>query len=511
MWSNRKIISLKRIQVPATIAIASILQESNNFSPVKTRYEDFSPVFGGAVLDRHRGRLTEMGGFIDVLSAAGMSIEPVCAAWAITANRLVRSDLNRLTREFLDRLSTIAPPQAFLFAMHGAQTAESADDTEGYLLSKARDALGPEIPIVVTLDLHANVTEAMIANASAIVGYQTYPHVDMFETGARAARLALRILSGEVKPSMAFRKLPLIVPAENMQTTSGPMRRLIERGMALEDAGDAEIVSIFGVQPWLDIPEMGCSVVVVTNGNQPAAERHASSLASDFWRSRREFDVELTPVASAIRQALAIDGGPVVFAESSDSTGSGSPGDSTGVLRPLLEARLQEPAAIFLVDPEAVRQAIDAGVGATVTMRIGGRFDRKNSRPVKVTGRVRLISDGRWTAWGRGYNTGIETCMGRSVVLEVGEVRILIAERSTMTVDPELFRSHGIEPKRMKIVVVKSPNGFRAEYEPIARRIFLVDTPGVSSANLRSLPFRRLPRPIYPLDAGVRYPAGKGK
>jgi microcystin degradation protein MlrC len=488
-----------------TIAIASILQESNNFSPVRTRYEDFSPVFGDAVLERHRGKLTEMGGFIDVLAAAGTQIEPVCAAWAITANRLVRSDLNRLTREFLARLTAIGRPQALLFALHGAQTAESVDDTEGYFLSKARAALGPDIPIVVTLDLHANVTRAMVANASAIVGFQTYPHIDMFETGVRAASLALRILSGEVKPTMAFRKLPLIVPAENMQTTSGPMRRLIE------STGTAEVVSIFGVQPWLDIPEMGCSVVVVTNENQPEAERHASALAMEFWRSRREFDVKLTPAPSAIRQALATDGGPVVFAESSDSTGSGSPGDSTGVLRPLLDAQLQEPAAIFLVDPEAVRKAIGAGVGATVTMRIGGKFDRKNSRPVKVTGLVRLISDGRWTAWGKGYNTGIETSMGRAVVLEVGQVRILMAERSTMTVDPELYRSHGIEPQRMKIVVVKSPNGFRAEYERIARKIFLVDTPGVSSANLRSLPYRRIPRPIYPLDAGVRYSAGTGR
>jgi microcystin degradation protein MlrC len=494
---------------PVAVAIASILQESNNFSPVRTHYDDFSPVFGDAVLERHHGKLTEMGGFIDTLSAAGVPIEPICAAWAITANRLVRRDLERLTHEFLARLRAIDPPQALLFAMHGAQTAESADDTEGYLLRLTREALGPDIPIVVTLDLHANVTRAIVEHASAIVGYQTYPHIDMFETGVRGAKLALRILSGEVQPAMAMQKLPLIVPAENMQTTSGPMHLLIERGKALEKAGETEIVSIFGVQPWLDIPEMGCSVVVVTNGDQRAAERHASDLASDFWRSRREFDVELTPVDKAIRQALAVDGGPVVFAESSDSTGSGSPGDSTGVLRPLLEAGLQEPAAIFLVDPEAVGKAAEAGAGATVTMRIGGKFDRKNSRPVKVTGHVRMISDGRWTAWGKGYNTGIETCMGRSVVLEVGQVRILIAERSAMTVDPELFRSHGIEPLRMKIVVVKSPNGFRAEYEPIAKKIFLVDTPGVSSANLSTLPFRRVSRPIYPLDTGVRFSAGK--
>jgi microcystin degradation protein MlrC len=168
---------------------------------------------------------------------------------------------------------------------------------------------------------------------------------------------------------------------------------------------------------------------------------------------------------------------------------------------------LHEPAAIFLVDPVAVQVAHKAGVGSTVLMKIGGRFDRLNSRPVPVKARVRLLADGRWTPMGRGYNTGIETCMGRSAVLEVGQVRILTAERSAMTVDPELFRSHGIEPAHMKIVVVKSPNGFRALYEPLAKKIILVDTPGVSSANLASLPYRRVPRPIYPLDAGVRYSA----
>ena len=205
--------------------------------------------------------------------------------------------------------------------------------------------------------------------------------------------------------------------------------------------------------------------------------------------------------------ALATKGGPVVLAESSDSTGSGSPGDSTGVLKHLVKAKLTEPAAIFLVDPEAAVQLSAAGVGATVTLPIGGKLDRRNSKPVRVTGYVRLVSDGRWTARARGYNTGIETCMGKTVVLEIGAVRVLIAERSAMTVDPELFRSHGIEPLYCKIVVVKSPNGFRAAYEPIAKRIILVDTPGVSTARLETLPFRRINRPIYPLDRDIQYHA----
>ena len=473
-----------------------MLQESNTFSPVLTRYEDFSPVFGRAAYLRHQGNLTEMGGFLDVVPEA----IPVCAAWAITANRLVRADFLRLAGEFESHLRE-AKPDALLLAMHGAQTAEGEDDVEGYILERARTVLGDDRPIVLTLDLHANLTRRMVALATAIVGYHTYPHVDMFETGQKAARLMRRILAGEVRPCMAFRKLPLIVQAENSQTYRGPMHRLMSAAQLLEQQGKAEAVSIFPVQPWMDIVEMGCAVVSVTNGKLGVAQRQADNLARRLWNRRKEYEVTLTPVGEALEGALRLKGGPVVLAESSDSTGSGSPGDSTGVLKHLVRAPLTGPAAIFLVDPAAVGTAIESGIGSTVTLKVGGGFDREHSKPVMVTGVVKLISDGRWTARARGYNTGITTCMGRAVVLEVGHVQILMAERSAMTVDPELFRSHGIDPTYCQIVVVKSPNGFRACYEPIAQKIYVVDTPGVSTANLRHIPFKRVPRPIYPLDA----------
>ena len=472
-----------------------------------TRYEDFTPVFGHAALERHRGKMTEMGGFIEVLTKARKQIAPVCAAWAITANRLLRADFERLVNDFRYHLAAAGKPEGLLLAMHGAQTAEGADDVEGHVLGCAREILGPDIPIVLTLDLHANVTRAMIEQATAIVGYHTYPHIDMYETGQKAAKLMLKTLSGKVRPAMAWRKLPLIVNAENQQTSRGPARRLFARAQALERAGKAEAVSIFCVQPWMDINEMGSAVVAVTNSDPRAADRQAAAIAQKFWDTRRDFEITLTPVEEAIKLALATQGGPVILAESSDSTGSGSPGDSTGVLKHLVRAPLAEPAAIFLVDPEAAAALAAAGVGATVTLSIGGKFDRKNSKPVRVTGRVRMISDGRWTARARGYNTGIETCMGTTVVFEAGMVRILIAERSAMTVDPELFRSHGIDPAYCKIVVVKSPNGFRSAYEPIARRIFIVDTPGVSTAKLENMPFKRINRPIYPLDRDLTYKA----
>jgi microcystin degradation protein MlrC len=488
------------------IAIASILQESNTFSPVMTRYEDFSPVFGREALARHEGKLTEMGGFIDILTKAEVTIVPVCAAWAITANRLDRAGYRQLAQAFESHLRR-SRAQALLLAMHGAQTAAGEDDVEGAVLKIARGVMGPDKPIVVTLDLHANITSRMVELADAILGYHTYPHIDMFEVGQKAARLMLRILRGKVRPRMAYRKLPLIIQAENSQTTRGPMHKLIRAAQALEQTGKAEAVSIFPVQPWMDIAEMGCAVVAVTNGDLRAAQRQADTIARRLWTNKKAFEATLTPVPDALAAALALEEGPVVLAESADSTGSGSPGDSTGVLKYLVRARLTGPAAIFLVDPASVAAAIKAGVGSTVTLNVGGSFDRKHSRPVKVTGRVKLISDGRWVGRARGYNTGITVCMGRAVVLEVGQVQILMAERSSMTVDPELFRSHGIEPLHCKIVVVKSPNGFRAAYEPIAKAIFIVDTPGVSTANLRTLPFRRVPRPIYPLDPETPKPA----
>jgi len=487
------------------IAIASILQESNTFSPVVTRYEDFSPVLGTNALKRHDGKLTEMGGFLDILHKSKVEIVPLCAAWAITANRLSRPGFQRLALEFEKRLRAAAA-DALLMAMHGAQTAEGEDDVEGFFMLQARAILGPIKPIVLTLDLHANITERMVKSTNAIVGYHTYPHVDMFEVGQKAARLMIRILQGKTKPAMAYRKLPLIIPAENSQTYRGPMHRLMRTAEALENSGAAEAISIFPVQPWMDINEMGCAVVSVTNGDVKTAQRQADSLARKLWESKKSFEVKLTPVQEAIEAALKIRGGPVVLAESSDSTGSGSPGDSTGVLKYLVKAKLTEPAAIFLVDPANVARAIRAGIGKIVSLRIGGAFDKKHSRPVPVRGKVKLISDGRWVARARGYNTGIVTEMGRSVVLEVGQVHVLMAERSAMTVDPELFRSHGIDPAYCKIVVVKSPNGFRAAYEPIAKAIFVVDTPGVSTANLKALPFRRVPRPIYPLDPNTPKP-----
>ena len=270
------------------IAVASIIQESNTFSPVETRFEDFSPVFGQEALARHEGHATEMGGFVEVLRESNCAIQPICAAWAITAGPTRRADFEKLSRLFEEEMARSGRPDALLLALHGAQVAEGIDDASGHLLQAARRVWGLDVPIITTLDLHANVTQSLVSQSTAVVGYQTYPHIDMFECGVKAARLAIKIITGTVKPTMAFRKIPMIVPAENMQTTSGPFHQLMERVKDWERTGEVESASVFGVQPWLDVDEMGCSVLVVTNGDAAQAGRASRLLWQiEFWEARQ--------------------------------------------------------------------------------------------------------------------------------------------------------------------------------------------------------------------------------
>ena len=482
------------------VAIAALQQASNTFSPIRTGYEDFDPVFGQHVIDRHKDRPTEVGGFLDVLEQAGISFAPIGAAWANPANRPSRVDFDWLVSQYLTRLNSMEAPSALLLALHGAQAAQAVDDASGYFLRRLRKILGSTVPVIVTLDLHANVTRAMVEHATAIIGHQAYPHGEYFETGRKAARLAVKILRGEITPVMSFVKLPLIVPLENMQTTTGPMHRLLERGRMLEDNGYAESVSVFGAQPWLDVPELGGSVVVVTDDDRSGASRYATTLARQFWNNRRRFDIRMVKPAEAVRRALKMSGGPIVLTESADSPGCGAPGDSTALLQALLETGVERmpeaPAAIFLVDPAAVSAAIRAGVGSVISIPLGAKGERKSGGPVALTLRVRLLSDGRWTSPPSAPDAGIEHNVGRAAVLETGSLRILGGGTAGLVIAPELYRSHGIEPTRMKILGVKSPSAFRTAYEPFAKGVLVLDTPGSTTADLASLPYRRVMRPL---------------
>jgi len=468
------------------VGVGYLLQESNTFSPLATRLDDFG-LSTGAAAGRWRGTGTEMGGFLDAL---GERAVPLFAGWAITKGRIAAGELRRMVEMVAEQVRAAGPLDGLALALHGAMCAEGEDDAEGAILAAVREVVGPQLRIVLTLDLHANLTRRMVSLADAVVGYRTYPHVDMRQVAVTAAEL----LRPGIAPRTVMRKIPMILPAENMQTADGPMAEVWRYAAAR--ASGLLSYSVFGVQPWLDIEEMGCSVAAVADGDTDAAQAFCDDVARHFWKLRGEFAVKLAPPAEAIRQALAVKGQPVVLAESSDSPTAGAPGDSAAMLRAILEHAPNVPAALWLCDPPAVEAAARAGTGARLGLSLGGTYNGSRV-PVKVE--VLSLSDGEFTMRGSQY-TGTVMRMGRTAVLKAGAVRIVVSEKPANNIDPELFRSQGIEPRELKLVVVKSATAFRAEYGPFAAAMLVVDTPGVSSANLGSFEWKRVPRPIHPLD-----------
>ncbi len=478
------------------VGIAYLVQESNTFSPLATTLDDFNIALGAEAVERWQGTRTEIGGFIDALRRPGIETVPLFAGWAITKGRILRSEFERMKKIARTTVRTAGPLDGLLVALHGAMCAEGADDATGVLLACLRETVGPQRPLILTLDLHANLTRRICALADAVIGYRTYPHVDMHETGTAAARMLLGILGGEPRPRTVFRKLPMVVPAENMQTAEGPMAEVWRRGEETRPAA-VQSFSVFGVQAWLDIDEMGCAVAAVTAGAEAEARDFCETVARRFEELRHAFDVGLLSPEAAIREALATDGAPVVLSESSDSPTAGSPGDSAEMLAAMIKYAPDTKAALWLRDEKAVEQARAAGAGARIHVWLGGLHDTVNRRRIEAEAEVLRLSDGRFTMRGSQY-TGLETTMGSAAVLQVGKVTVLVSSESANNIDPELYRSQGIEPRDYKIVIVKSATAFRAEYAPFAAKMLVVDTPGVSSANLRSMPYRRVPGEYLP-------------
>lgn len=477
------------------IGVGYLLQESNTFSPLATSLEDFSLATGEEAIRRWRGTGTEMGGFMEALDRPGVETVPLFAGWAITKGRILSAEFERILETIRAQLRAAGPLDGLALALHGAMCAEGEDDAEGAILAVVREVVGERLPIAITLDLHANLTQRVVALANAVTGYRTYPHVDMHAVAAESAGLLLRAVQGEIAPRTVMRKIPMLLPAENMQTAHGPMAEVWRYGRERQGAALLSF-SVFGVQPWLDIAEMGCAVAAVADGDPGPAQAFCDDVARRFWELRGQFAVNLLDPAEAIRRALATDGKPVVLAESSDSPTAGSPGDSAAMLRAILDHAPGVPAALWLCDPAAVEAASCAGTGGRLRLPLGGAY---NGNRIPVEAEVMSLSDGEFVMRGTQY-TGMITRMGRTAVLRVGAVRVVVSERPANNIDPELFRSQGIEPRDEKLVVVKSATAFRAEYGPFAAAMLVVDTPGVSSANLRGFRWERVPRPIHPLD-----------
>ena len=488
------------------IGIMQILQETNSFNPVRTTLDDFE-AFGLGLGDdviSEFGEVDEIGGFLEGLKLWSKPVQPV---GLIRAQSWSGGPLSTETKGwFIDavgeQLTQAGPLDGVLFALHGAMVSEEEVDVDGCLLETVHAAVGREVPLVATIDLHAYCTSRMINNADVILAYHTSPHMDRRQTGVRAARALERILSG-VKPACAHVRLPMITVSEAQNTFRPPMAQVFARVRKLEGTLGVLSAAVLMTQSWLDVPQLGWSSMVTTDSNVEMAQELAQELAAELaemcWACRRDMTVDYSTPEDSIVQALACSGKPVIIADGADATNSGAGGDSTHLLRELVKRRIPDGALTIMVDPEAVRFAQTVGEGNSFEFAVGGKRDHVFSKPLEVAGKVTNLQEARYVLTGHGA-TNLAVDMGLSATVRIGDVTLLLVERPGPGSTPLMYRCVDLEPQDYKIVVVKSPAGFRAEFEPFAAEIILSDCPGCASPHYDKLPYKRINRPLSPLD-----------
>lgn len=486
------------------IAVGQMSCESNTFATFRCDIETVRStgyVLEGADVFTLRGTEGEVSGALSVLDKeSDVEIVPLLATrW--NSSSVLEAEAHAILRSMmLDALRAAGPVDGVFLSCHGSMVATDSDDPEGWLAASVREIVGPTVPVVMTLDLHGNVTDLMVRSLDLIVGYEHYPHDDTFTTGQRGARLLLSTARGEIRPAMCRVRLPMILTAFHASTFGdGAFARLERAARALEKQPGILSVSNFYVGSYIDLPEMACGSLVITDGDPVLARREAERLARQFWGDRREFLVDAVSVAEAVRRGRAIAGGPVLLLNTADTTGGGAAGDSIDVAAGLLDARVNEPALAMVVDPRAAAACHAAGEGGDVTLEVGHRVDSRWGTPAKIMGRVERLSDGRFRYTG-GIFGGIEASMGDSAVLAIGSLRLLIMSRSTYDWADEQYRSVGLDAAAAKWVEAKNMMNYRKAYGSIMRGVFVLDSPGPTPPDMRALPFVRARRPWFPLD-----------
>lgn len=489
------------------VLVAMMSHETNTFSPVPTPLTRFgsgsAPLEGARIQDAFKNRGSTLAGMLKVATGKGVELVTPIAAGAPPSGR-VDDDAYAYMTDTICRAALGC--DALLLDLHGAMVTQSLEDGEGALLKRLRQDQ-PGIPIGVGLDMHANIYPDMVENATVIAGYHTYPHIDMFETGVLAAKILFASLRGETVPTMVWGNCPMLPHVMRQGTDDFPNKELQRRARELEETGEALAVSLFTGFPHADIYNAGLSVVVVTDNDEAKARQLRDELLQGAWDNRKSFVYDLKPLAESIAegQAAAAESGegPVILLDHYDNTASGGTMDTTEVLREILRQGIDDVAAFGIFDPDAVDEMIAAGVGETVTVNLGGKFYMDalavQSRPLEVTGTVRLISDGKFTIKGP-MGTGATMNMGRTVVLDTGKVQIIVISRHVEPYDLGCFYSLGIDPMAKTYLMLKSRIHYRATYMSIAKSIVECAGCGVCTSDYSQLTFSNVRRPIYPLD-----------
>src|SRR5882724_13106793 len=477
------------------VGIAGILHESNTFLPRPTTYEDFASTSlskGAELLERWQGAQHEIGGFVDGVREFRWAAAPALATFAVPSGAITPEAFERLTAELLEAIDAAGPVDGMLLALHGATVARNFPDADGEILRRVRHRLGPDTPIVVTLDLHANISPAMAAHSTAIVAYRSNPHLDQRERGLEAAGLLDRILRGRARPVQALETPPMLIRISTQYTDEAPAKGLYDDVReALSWPGILSASVAMGFY-YADVEEMGASFLAVADGDAAVARRVAQWMARRAWERRHEFAARLPKPHEAVRRAAQSGRAPVVLMDVGDNVGGGSPGDSRVLFDEVLRQGVDN-ALVILYDPAAVEACVQAGVRATV--RIGD-----------LSGMVRTLSDGRYTETQIRHGGWTHNDQGVTAVVETAQRHTLVlTSRRMAPMSLEQLLSLGIHPERKRILIVKGVVAPRAAYEPIAGEIVLVDTPGVTADDPGAFEYRNRRRPLYPLELDAEY------
>lgn len=494
---------------PLRLAALGLWHEANTFSNhvVDPETIEIAGVLRGPkIVERHAGGTTTMSGFLAARECPGVEVVPLVMTTLLPGGPIMERALTTIAEQMVDSLAKNGPFDGVLAALHGAAVAEHTTDVDGYLLARFREVIGAEVPLGVSLDLHANITAEMCANSDILNTYRTNPHIDAKEVAEEIADIVIRTARDEIRPTQAFQPVPAVINILCQNTGTSPMREVMtdtRRVMGEPGVLSASVAEGF---PYADVPEMGMSVVVVTHDDSGAAAAHALALGEKVWARRAQFDRSAMSPAAALRIAAKPHEAPVLLLDVGDNVGGGAPGDSVALL---LEARRLGLGSLLtiVVDPTSAAASDRVGVGARVRLSIGARTYPETGPPVEATATVLAIHDGVYAAREEvhaGLNQ-FDAGLSAAVVLDTGQT-VLLTSRPTLPLTTAQLAAVGLEPAMFRAIVAKGVHSPLAGYGPHICESVLVDTPGVTSANLGGFRYQRRRRPLYPFERQASYP-----
>lgn len=487
------------------IVIGQLSHETNTFLEETTDLSFFEAgewEIKESLLANHTGVQDYLGGMIESAEEENIEILPALSALASPSGLIEKDTYAYIKKVFLQECLQYSDVDAYCLALHGAGVVEGIDDLEGDLLQTLRTEIGSSIPIVVTLDLHGNITEKMAEHADILLSIKEYPHIDTFATGKKAMQLTSQMVEKKIKPVMHIEKLPLLLPT--FTTMHEPAKGLVLICRELEKQTDVLDCSFIHGFPYADVKSAGVSVICITDANRFLAGKTAKAAASAIWKVREQFFLPFLSPKEGVEAAAGSRKSPVIINETSDNPGAGTPGDGTFLLKEMLEKNIKNSCFGVINDPEVVQLAHAEGVGGYIECLIGAKIDNKHGRPLSIKGYVKTLTDGKFIQSSDMWK-GMKRNIGKTARLQIGNVDVIVCSRRAQVFDEQIFLLHGIDVSACKAAGLKSSHHFRDYYSKLAGSIITIDSPGLSTNDLLSFSYHHIRPFMFPFDKTVEY------